>query len=73
MKIFDIKKIVEDEVSKVVRDPIREPEIKRQPKYRPVLQDEDDIDDMFFYAGNTPDEVKEKRNKKPKKLLGFGK
>ncbi len=70
MKVIDIKQIVEDEVSKVVRDPIREPEIKRKPKYRPVLQDDDDIEDMFFYGGNTPDEVKEKRNKKTKKILG---
>lgn len=76
MKVFDIKKIVEDEVSKVVKDPIREPEVKRQPKYRPVLQNEEDIDDMFFYAGNTPEEVREKREKrekKSKKLLSFGK
>ncbi len=73
MKLFDIKKIIEDEVSRVVREPIREPETKRKPKYRPVLQNEEDIDDMLFYAGDLPDEVIEKRKKKSKKILGFGK
>ena len=44
--------------------------VKKKQKYRPVLQDDDDIEDMQFYGGNKPDEVKEKRNKKTKKILG---
>ena len=46
---------------------------KRSVTYKPVLQNEDDIDDYLFYAGNTPEEVKEKKLKKSKKLLSFGK
>lgn len=65
--------MVEDEVASVVKDPLREPEINKKPTYRPVLQNEEDIDDMLFYTGNTPEEVKEKRKKNTKKLLSFGK
>lgn len=73
MNIKELLKIVEDEVASVVKDPLREPEINKKPTYRPVLQNEEDIDDMLFYTGNTPEEVKEKRKKNTKKLLSFGK
>ena len=73
MNIKEILKMVEDEVASVVKDPLREPEINKKPTYRPVLQNEEDIDDMLFYTGNTPEEVKEKRKKNTKKLLSFGK
>ena len=70
----ELFKMVEDEVAAIVQTPLREPAQQRNPKYRPVLQNEDDIDDMVFYTGNPPDEVKEKRQKKSKskKLLSFG-
>lgn len=71
----DLLKIVEDEVASIVQNPLREPESpsNKKPQYKPVLQHEDDIDDMLFYTGNAPDEVKEKRKKNNKKLLGFEK
>jgi len=71
----DLFKLIEDEVSAVVNEPLTEPQKTQKPLYKPVLQNEDDIDDILFYTGNTPEEVKEKRDKRKnnKKLLSFGK
>ena len=71
----ELLKMVEDEVAGILNTPLREPGGKENKKiqYRPVLQNEEDIDDMLFYVGNAPEEVKKKRKKNNKKLLGFGK
>jgi len=70
----DLLQMVEDEVASILKTPLREPEISsKKPSYKPVLQHEDDIDDMLFYTGNPPEEVTAKRKKSSKKLLGFGK
>ena len=68
----ELLRMVEDEVAALIKDPVREPEQTRKPQYKPVLRHEDDIDDMLFYTGNPPEEVKEKRQKNTKKLLSFG-
>lgn len=75
MNKSELLKMVEDEVSAILKMPLREPEadVAKKPQYKPVLQNEEDIDDMLFYTGNTPEEVREKRKKHSKKLLGFGK
>ena len=68
----ELLRMFEDEVADIIKDPIREPESKKRPQYKPVLRGEDDIDDMLFYTGNPPEEVKEKRKKNTKQLLSFG-
>ena len=75
MERNELLKIVEDEVANVLQTTLREPEsnLPKKPQYKPVLHNEEDIDDMLFYTGNTPEEIKEKRKKQNKKLLGFGK
>jgi hypothetical protein len=54
----DLMKMIEDEVSKVAKEPIREP-VKELPKiasvpkqtFNPALKDEGEIDEFLFKAG----------------------
>ena len=73
MNLRELTAMIEDEVAKIVSEPLKEPQAqKKKVTYKPVLQNEDDIDDYSFYAGNTPEDVREKKKKKNKKLLRFG-
>ncbi len=60
MTLSELKKLIEDEVSAAISEPLREPVVVRQqPKkkvYRPVLKTEDEIDDVLFYGGKRPDD-----------------
>ncbi len=60
MTLSELKKLIEDEVSAAIFEPLREPVVVRQqPKkkvYRPVLKTEDEIDDVLFYGGKRPDD-----------------
>jgi len=61
----DLMKLIEDEVTKVAQEPIREPirELpqipmsKLNPVFNPALKNEDEIDEYLFKAG-----MKEKTN-----------
>lgn len=66
----ELLKLIEDEVSAVISTPLKEPEISRKPKYKTVLQTEDEIDEFMFFGGHRPKEEKEKSYKK---LLKIGK
>jgi len=65
MNKSELLKIIEDEVSAVLREPIREPEAQQpiQPKIekpiapKPSLQNEEEIDDFFFRAGKKKHEI----------------
>ena len=52
----DLDKLIEDEVSKVVREPLREPAppaVQPTPiiHFKPALNDEQEIDEYLFRAG----------------------
>ena len=58
----ELMKIIEDEVVKTVSEPIREP--VRQPVFtppKPVLNNEEEIDEYLFRAGNKKEPKIEKR------------
>jgi hypothetical protein len=59
MTISELKKLIEDEVSAAVSEPLMEPQVERpkRPRYRPVLQNEEDIDLALFYGGKKPDDL----------------
>jgi len=58
MTLSELKKIIEDEVSAAIAEPMREPQVARPKKqvYRPVLKTEDEIDNALFYGGKKPDD-----------------
>lgn len=61
MTYKELKKIIEDEVSAATPDKPeiwKEPTlpIPQRPRYKPVLRTEEEIDNMFFYAGDKPQE-----------------
>lgn len=66
----ELMKLIEDEVSLVVSEPLREPQVQKKPKYSTVLQNDDEIEEYLFYGGRRPKEEKEKAQKK---LLKIGK
>ena len=48
----DLHKLIEDEVSKLMREPVREPQppplVQKQVMYEPTLKNEDEIDETLF-------------------------
>lgn len=56
MKRSELLKLIEDEVSALSKEPLREPPIiqKKRPPIKPALENETEIDDMFLYAGDKP-------------------
>jgi len=57
MKYKQLLKLIEDEVASVVRTPLKEPEAdKPKPKYKPVLQNDEEIELYLFYGGHKPKE-----------------
>ena len=58
MTLSELKKMIDELCSEAVAQPMREPEIPQQkrPVYRPVLQNEDDIDLYIFNAGTKPED-----------------
>jgi hypothetical protein len=52
----DLMKLIEDEVTKVASEPLREPErilpaVKPVPIYNPALKGESEVDEYLFRAG----------------------
>jgi len=73
MKFEQLMNIINDEVSKVMKEPLKEPksisdnkEIKRV-KYRTALQSESEIDEVLFIQDDIKKLEKEDKNK-PKNL-----
>lgn len=58
MTLSELKKLIEDEVSAAVSEPMREPQVVRAKKsiYKPVLKTEEEIDIALFHGGKKPDD-----------------
>ena len=71
MKFEELMNIINGEVSKVMKEPMREPviektKVKKQP-YKTALQSESEIDEVLFIQDDIKQLEKEEKNK-PKKL-----
>jgi len=73
MKFEELMKIVNDEVSKVIKEPLKEPVIKKESNikkknvYKTALQSESEIDEVLFIQDDIKKLEKEEKNK-PKNL-----
>ncbi len=73
MKFEELMKIVNDEVSKVINEPLKEPVIKKENNikkknvYKTALQSESEIDEVLFIQDDIKKLEKEEKNK-PKNL-----
>jgi len=71
MKFEELMNIINDEVSKVMKEPLKEKSIpKVEPKkqvYKTALQSEAEIDEVMFIQDDIKQLEKEEKNK-PKKL-----
>jgi hypothetical protein len=73
MKFEELMKIVNDEVSKVIKEPLKEPVIKKENNikkknvYKTALQSESEIDEILFIQDDIKKLEKEEKNK-PKNL-----
>lgn len=76
MTLKELNKLIEDEVSNVVTTTnennmstnngyqvVSEPELQQEkrPRYKNVLKNEDEIDEMLFWAGKKPKYIKKYR------------
>ena len=71
MKFEELMNIINSEVSKVMKEPMKEPvvekpKVKKLP-YRTALQSESEIDEVLFIQDDIKQLEKEEKNK-PKKL-----
>lgn len=73
MKFEELMNIINDEVSKVIKTPLKEPVINKEIKnpkkivYRTALQSESEIDEVLFIQDDIKKLEKEEKNK-PKNL-----
>jgi hypothetical protein len=62
MTLKELEKLIDEEVSKISIEPIREPQkelpatpiVKLNPVFNPVLETEEEIDEILFRAGMKP-------------------
>lgn len=59
MTKVELLKMIDDEVSQILREPIKEPgrKIVQKPTTKPSLQNEEEVDDYFFRAGKKKNEI----------------
>ena len=71
MKFEELMNIINSEVSKVIKEPLKEPSIKKEEvkkkKYTTALQSETEIDEVLFIQDDIKKLEKEEKNK-PKNL-----
>lgn len=71
MKFEELMNIINGEVSKIMKEPLREPESKKESvkktPYKTALQSEAEIDEVLFIQDDIKQLEKEEKNK-PKKL-----
>lgn len=70
MKFEELMNIINDEVSKVMKQPLKEPEIQQKPlrknKNITALQSESEIDEVLFIQDDIKKLEKEEKNKSKK-------
>jgi hypothetical protein len=71
MKFEELMNIINDEVSKVMKKPLTEPQVpkteSKKPAYRTALTTDEEIDEVLFVQDDIKKIEKEEKNK-PKKL-----
>jgi hypothetical protein len=70
MKFEELMNIINDEVSKVMKQPLKEPVIQKKPQKRDnkmtALQSESEIDEILFIQDDIKQLEKEEKNKSKK-------
>lgn len=68
MKFEELMNIINDEVSKVMKEPVKEPILEKPKKspYKTALQSENEIDEVLFIQDDIKQLEKEEKNKSKK-------
>lgn len=68
MKFEQLMNIINTEVSKVMKEPAREPKVEKpkKPPYKTALQSENEIDEILFIQDDIKQLEKEEKNKRKK-------